>query len=253
MPIAIAIITQDNQDIIKDCLESAKWADEIIVVDAFSRDKTVEIAKGYTDKIYQHQIARNLNEQWNRAIGYSTADWIFVLSSDQIITPELQNEIKEVIRRKDAKAGYYVPMENYFLGKWIRHCGWYPDYNVRLFKRGQAVFEDREHGLLIVDGDCAYLNNRLIHYAHKDISTCMRKLNMYSAREAEYFLQTKATFKKRFLFTKPWRNFRKTYWKKKGYKDGMHGLVFCMTFAFYRFLIFAKYWELLQKRDTYAN
>ena len=244
--VSIGIICQDNEDIIRDCLESAKWADEIVVVDAFSKDRTVQVAREYTDRIYQHKVDRHLNEQWNRAIGYASCDWFFHLSTDQRFTPQLRDEIREVIQKKQRFEAYYVPLENYFLGKWIEHCGWSPDYNIMLHKRDKGVCSDKEGGLLIVDGEIGYLKNRLIHYSHTEISKTISKENMLSTREAGHFLQTKAPFKKRFILTKPLRNFRKTYWKQEGYKDGMHGLAFCLIFSFNKFLIYAKYWELIQ-------
>ena len=247
--VSIGIICQDNEDIIRDCLESAKWADEIVIVDAFSKDRTVDIAKEYTNKIYQHKVERHLNEQWNRAIGYAGCDWFFHLSTDQRFTPQLADEIIRVIQKKDSYAAYYVPLENYFLGKWIQHCGWSPDYNIMLHKRDKGLCSDKEGGLLMVDGQIGYLENRLIHYSHTGISSTIRKENMLSTREAEYFLETKEPFRKRFILTKALRNFRKTYWKQKGYKDGMHGLAFCLIFSFNKFLIYAKYWERLQRQN----
>lgn len=245
--ISVAIICQDNQDIIRDCLKSAKWADEIVAVDAFSKDNTVEIAREYTDKVYQHKVERHLNEQWNRSIDYASCDWVFSLSTDQRFTPELRDEIKAVIQKENAKAAYYVPLENYFLGKWIQHCGWSPDYNILLFKKTKSVYSDKEGGLLIVDGEIGYLKNRLIHYSHTEIADTIRRINMISTREAEYFLRVEAPLKRRFLLTKALRNFRKTYWKKQGYRDGMHGLAFCLIFSLNKFLIYAKYWEMFQK------
>jgi len=246
--VSIGIICQDNEDIIRDCLESAKWADEIIVVDAFSKDRTLEIARKYTNKIYQHKVERHLNEQWNRAIDYATCDWFFHLSTDQRFTPLLRDEIREVIQKKDIYVAYYVPLENYFLGKWIQHCGWSPDYNIMLHKRNKGACSDKEGGLLMVDGEIGYLKNRLIHYSHTEAAKTIDKINMISTRDAESFMETKEPLRKRFILTKPLRNFKKTYWKQKGYKDGMHGLAFCLVFSFYKFLIYAKYWEMLQSR-----
>ncbi|MFC1631544.1 glycosyltransferase family 2 protein [Candidatus Omnitrophota bacterium] len=253
--VSIAIICQDNQDLIIDCLESAKWADEIIVFDAGSKDQTLEIARRYTSKIYQHAVERHLNEQWNRAINYATSEWVFILSTDQRISPQLRDEIKQIIQQKEAKTGYFAPMENYFLGQWIRHCGWYPDYNVTLFKRGRAVYSDKEGGLLQVDGECGHLKNRVVHYSHRDLTHTIGKINMISTRDAEHFMIERPTFKERFVLTKALRNFKKTYWKQKGYKDGMHGLAFCITFSFYKLLIYSKYWQFLQreKRQDSGN
>ncbi|MDP8230539.1 MAG: glycosyltransferase family 2 protein [Candidatus Gorgyraea atricola] len=246
--VSIGIICQDNENIIRDCLESAKWADEIVVVDAFSKDRTVEIVREYTNKIYQHKVDRHLNEQWNRAIGYATCDWFFHLSTDQRFTPQLRDEIRRVVQKKERYAAYYVPLENYFLGKWIQYCGWSPDYNIMFHKRDKGVCSDKEGGLLMVDGEIGYLKSRLIHYSHTGISSTISKENMLSTREAEYFLETKTSFRRRFILTKALRNFRKTYWKQEGYKDGMYGLVFCLIFSFNKFLIYAKYWNMLQRQ-----
>ncbi|MFC1667162.1 glycosyltransferase family 2 protein [Candidatus Omnitrophota bacterium] len=245
--VSVGIICQDNEDIIRDCLESSKWADEIVVVDAFSKDKTVEIAREYTNKIYQHRVDRHLNEQWNRAIDYATCDWFFHLSTDQRFTVRLQDEIRTEIQVNQRYAAYYVPLENYFLGKWIQYCGWSPDYNIMLHKRDKGVCSDKEGGLLIVDGEIGYLKNRLIHYSHTEISKTINKENMLSTREAKFFLKAKVLFRKIFILTKALRNFRKTYWKQGGYKDGMHGLSFCLIFSFNKFLIYAKYWNMLQR------
>jgi len=200
--ISIGIICQDNEDIIRDCLESAKWADEIVVVDAFSKDRTVDICREYTDKIYQHKVERHLNEQWNRSIEHSSCDWVFSLSTDQRFTPQLADEIRTVIRKKDNKAYYYVPLENYFLGKWIQHCGWSPDYNILLFRRDKGVYSDKEGGILMIDGEYGYLKSRLIHYSHTEIAKTIGKINMISTRDAESFLQTKAPFKKTLSIAK---------------------------------------------------
>ncbi|MBC8473184.1 MAG: glycosyltransferase family 2 protein [Candidatus Omnitrophica bacterium] len=246
--VSVGIICQDNETIIRECLESAKWADEIVIVDAFSKDRTLDIAREYTDKIYQHKVERHLNEQWNRAIGYATCDWFFHFSTDQRFTPQLRDEIRVVIQKNEKYAAYYVPLENYFLGKWIQHCGWSPDYNIMLHKRDKGVCSDKENGLLKVDGQIGYLKNRLIHYSHTGISSTISKENVFSMREAEYFLETKEPFRRRFILTKALRNFRKTYWKQEGYKDGMHGLVFCLIFSFNKFLIYAEYWGRLQRQ-----
>ena len=152
--LSVVIITLNEEAKIKDCLESVAWADEIVLVDSFSKDNTVEIARNYTDKIYQREFA-GFGDQKNFALSKASGDWILAIDADERVTSELQEEIKRTLSNPGAN-GYYMRVKSYFADKWIKHCGWWPDYHLRLFRRDYGRFSDRlVHEGIQVDGPTA--------------------------------------------------------------------------------------------------
>ncbi len=249
-PLSVVMLTQDVEDKVAIALESAKWADEIIVVDAGSKDKTLEICRKYTDKIFHNDWPGTTTKQWNVGISKATCDWILLFASDEQIDQDLKKELKEVLAA-DTKAdydGYYVCMKNIYLGKWLKHGGLYPDRVSRLFRNGKGRYEDWEHGTIKVAGKLGNLNGHIIHYSYRNIAEVMEKMDRYTTLEAKRLFEHNFKFKRRFLITKPWRGFKKVYFKRRGYRDGMQGFLFCVFTAIYRFLIYAKLWEL-KNRD----
>lgn len=178
--LSVAIITYNEESIIRQTLESVKWADEIIVVDSGSTDRTVSICKEYTDKVF-HQDWLGYAKQKNLAIDMSTGDWILSLDADEPIEPALAEEIRSIISKSDAFDGYKIPRKTIFLGKWVRHGGWYPDLNLRLFRKGKGRFVERAvHESLHVDGVIGRTRHAIIHYAYPSIESYLTKLNKYS-------------------------------------------------------------------------
>ena len=135
--LSIVISAYNEQKKIRTCLDSVKWADEIIFIDNSSTDKTVKIAREYTKKIYiQKNEPTKIDLQKNLGIQKATGDWIFVLDADETITPELAKELQELMKRDEVVSnGFWVPRKNILFGKWMQHTGWYPDYQLRLFKK----------------------------------------------------------------------------------------------------------------------
>lgn len=245
--LSVVMLTQDVEDKVGLALESAKWAEEIVVVDAGSKDKTLQICRNYTDKIFHNDWPGTTTKQWNIAISKATCDWILLLASDEQIGQGLKKEIRQALNSKTNYDGYYVCMKNIYLGKWLKHGGLYPDRNIRLFRNGKGKYEEWEHGSVKVPGKLGSLNGHIIHYSYRNIADVMEKLDRYTVLEAERMLEHNAEFKTRFLITKPWRGFKKVYFKRKGYRDGMQGFLFCMFSAIYKFLMYARYWELKNK------
>jgi glycosyltransferase involved in cell wall biosynthesis len=141
--LSVAIIAGNEEKKIGDCLESVKWADEIIVVDSGSTDRTVEIAKRYTDKVFIRKW-EGYAPQKQFAIDQATCDWILSLDADERVSPELKDEILKILESETEFDGFYIPRRNFFLGKWIKSCGWYPNYQLRLFKKGKAKVTQRK-------------------------------------------------------------------------------------------------------------
>jgi len=249
--VSIIIITSNAEDDIKRCLESISWAYEIILVDCFSQDKTAEIAKEYTDKVWQREW-QGYGKQKNFAIDKARGDWIFWIDSDEVVTQELVGEIKNIISQDKDISAYYVPRRTYFLNHWIKHCGWYPGYTLRLFKKGVARFNERlVHERLDFKGKAGYFNGDLLHYSYKSISEYVDRLNKYTSLEAKQMVSEgknieniKLVYK---IITNPITTFCKMYFRKKGFKDGIYGLMLCILSSIYKLVLYVKYWQYIQK------
>jgi glycosyltransferase involved in cell wall biosynthesis len=240
--ISALIIAKNEEKNIEDCLKSVSWCDEIILVDSKSTDRTVEIAKKYTGKIIVHDwqgyaFARELSLQ--NALG----NWIISLDADERVSPELKNEIQQLLNQENLKNGYLIPRRNYFLDKVIKTCFWYPDYQMRLFKRESASVSQREvHEGFIVKGEHGELKNDSIHFTHQDLYSTFEKINKYSSLEITEFVNAKPV-RKRDLIIHPVAAFLNHFISRKGYKDGMHGMMVSIIHAMTNMMRYMKLWE----------
>ncbi|MFH1778831.1 MAG: glycosyltransferase family 2 protein [Candidatus Omnitrophota bacterium] len=247
VPISVVVIVKNEEKRIAECLESVKWADEIVVLDDMSEDKTVEIAKRYTDKVHQRKMDI---EGRHRNYAYSLAKnkWVLSLDADERATPQLKDEIEGVVRTKDEYYGFSIPIRNYIGDYWIKHGGWYPSPQVRLFKKDHFRYEEAEvHPRIIMPDPRGFLKSDIIHYNYKDFHDAVRKLNKQTTLEATKWIRDK---RKMTLFKALWRTvdrFIRRYFGKKGYRDGVIGLALAVFSGFYQFLTYAKYWELKQR------
>lgn len=250
MKISVVISAFNEEEMITDCLEGAKIiASEIIFVDNTSSDKTVEIAKKYTKKVF---IRPNdpvmLNRNKNFGFTKATGDWIISLDADERITGELAREIKRVVK-EEIYNGFEIPRKNIIFGKWIEHSIWWPDYNLRLFRRGRGKFPLKHvHEKLAVSGGVDKLENPLIHYNYQTVSQFIRKLDRtYTESETENFIASGRVLNWYDAIRWPAGDFVKTFFFQKGYRDGLHGLVLSFFQAFYALVFFAKVWERKEK------
>ncbi len=248
--ITVVISAFNEENNIEDCLKSAKLvADEIIVIDNTSTDKTVEIAKRFTDKIF---IRKNdpimLNTNKNFGFSKASGDWIISLDADERVTKQLSVEIRQVIS-DNRYLGFEIPRKNIIFGKWIQHSIWWPDYNLRLFKRGKGKFTEKHvHEKLSVDGKVGKLKNPLVHYNYQTVSQFIQKLDKtYTESETENFIKSGRQIHWYDTIRWPTEDFLKTFFLQKGYKDGFHGLILSLFQAFYAFVFFAKVWERKEK------
>lgn len=244
--LSVVISAYNEEKKITDCLESVKWADEIIFVDNSSTDKTVEIAKKYTSKIFVRP--NNLMLNINKNFGFTKAqgNWILSLDSDEQITAELSKEIRTKINNRDSIInGYYIPRKNIIFGKWIRYTGWYPDYQLRLFKKDFGKFEEQHvHEMIKLEGTSGQLTTPMIHYNYETIDQFLRKLTtIYTSNEAEQLIKKGYTFNYLDAMRFPMKEFLSRFFAREGYKDGLHGLVLSLFMAFYHFIVFTKIWE----------
>lgn len=239
--ISVTIITGNEESNILECLESVKWADEIIVVDSESTDKTVEIARLFTEKVFVRKW-EGFAAQKSFAMNQATNDWVLSLDADERSTQELAEEIlNSDIEKFD---GYKIRRENYFIGKAITGCGWGNDYQIRLFNKNKTRLTNRlVHEGFIVDGKIGTLKNPMIHYSYRTLKTGFSKINEYSSLEAEEKANRKKITGLRLVFFPVWA-FLQHYIIRKGFKDGKHGLIVSLMHAMTKLQVYMKIWEI---------
>lgn len=246
--LSVVVSAYNAQKTLGRCLGSvSRLADEIIVVDNESQDKTVEVAKKFTKNIFSQKNVLMLNTNKNYGFTKATGYWILNLDADEEIPPELAKEIK--LRLLNANmAGYWIPRKNIIFGKWISHGLWWPDRHLRLFRRGKGSFPCKHvHEYIQVDGPTDTLTTPFQHYNYESVSEFIRKMDaIYTENETAVLLGSNYQFSWLDAIRFPVSDFLKVYFAQKGYKDGLHGLVLAMLQSFYSFVVFAKLWE--QKR-----
>jgi glycosyltransferase involved in cell wall biosynthesis len=241
--VSIAIITRNEEANLRACLLSASWADEIVVVDAESCDATVAIAREFTDRVYVRPWP-GFAAQKEFALKQCTSPWIFSLDADERIRPELRDEIRRLTNDPAAPPGYRVGRRSYFLHKWIRHGGWYPGYQLRLFrKEAVSMIQRRVHEGFAVEGETGTLQGDLDHFSHPSIVSSLDKMNRYSTLEALDRLGRKRVHPPDLL-THPWAAFLRKYIAQGGFRDARHGFVLAWVTALVKMALYMKIYHL---------
>jgi len=251
--ISAVVSVYNEEKNIEKCLRSLAFVDEIIVVDNTSTDKTVEIARKFTNKIYsQKNDPSKIDIQKNFGFDKATGNWVLSIDADEEVSPKLAGEVKsEVLNPKTGINGYNIPRKNIIFGKWIEHSGWYPDFQLRLFKKGKGRFTKAHvHEPLSLNGEAGYLKNDLTHHNYDSVSQFLQKaINIYVPNEAKKYFDNGYVFSYADAIRFPLKEFLSRFFSRKGYRDGFHGLMLAMLMAFYHFLVFANLWELNKFRD----
>ena len=253
MPATLTVIvpTYNEEDNIRECLQSVAWADDLFVVDSFSTDHTLEIAREFTRHIVQHEYV-NSAMQKNWAIPQAQSDWVMVLDSDERVTPELQARIRDILANGTECDGFDIRRRTIFFGKLIRHCGWDRDYLVRLWRRGKGRYEDLEvHANVLVDGQVGTLHEYFLHNTYRSLDHYLRKFGRYTTWAANdlYKRGKKASWAN--LFWRPQWRFVRMFLLRRGFLDGKHGLILCTLAAFSVFMKYAKLWDR-RRREALA-
>lgn len=247
------VLTKNSQDTIKRCLESLMWVGEILVVDSFSTDQTLEICRAYTDKILQHPYS-NYGEQLNWALQKVSTPWVLVIDSDEEVTPALKEEIQSLFKGGEMLDGYYLPRKSFFLGRWLSHGGWYPDYVLRLFQKGRGKYKERELGsTILLRGEKGYLRGDILHRPYRDLSHYLEKFNYYTDRASEEYKKRGKRVGWWDLLLRPPLRFFKMYVLKKGFLDGRQGFILAVVSSFYVFFKYARTWEKLKGENPRDN
>lgn len=249
--ISACIITLNEEKRLERCLKSLAFVDEIVVVDSGSVDKTVKIAKKYGARVLVRKFDGFVNQK-NHAIRSTKKKWILSIDADEVISESLKNEILAALHdsnpegiKKKFSSAYRFPRLSYYLGRWIYHCGWYPEYKTRLFLRNRAKFTGGTvHEILETDDPVATLQGPLLHYSYSNISDHLKRIDQYSTLIAEdkYSRNQKSSVAKAIL--KSFSKFLITYIYHRGFLDGRAGLVISVLGSYYNFLKYIKLWEL---------
>ncbi len=243
---SVVITAYNEENKIEECLKSVGFADEIILINNSSTDKTIEIAKRYTSNIFTKPNYPMLNINKNFGFSKANGEWILNLDADERVTPELEKEIKSEIQQPKSEInGYWIPRKNIIFGKWIKHTGWYPDHQLRLFKKGKGQFPEKHiHEMIKLTGKTNYLKNPILHYNYETIEQFLNKLiNIYTPNEAEQLLANGYILDLRDAIRFPAREFVSRFFAREGYKDGFHGLILSLLMAFYHFVVFVNIWQ----------
>lgn len=242
--LSVAVVALNEAERIRACLESVAWADQVVVVDSGSSDKTVEIAREFTDHVRFHPWA-GFAAQKNFAATQCRGDWILSLDADERVTEALRREIAGVLAGDPPVSGFFVPRRNFFRGRWMRWGGLYPDYQLRLFRRGRGAYRVRAvHESLSVDGATARLRAPLLHESYRGVEDFVTRANRYSDLAArDLAAEGRGGSVVDLLFRPLWR-FVRMYVVRGGFLDGWHGFLLAVLYAHYVFIRTAKVREL---------
>lgn len=251
--LAAVVLTKNEERHIGDCLDSLAWADERVVFDDFSSDRTVEIAEAHRARVIEHAL-ESFAAQRDAALAAVDAEWILFLDADERVTPALANEVRRVIRygADQARAGWWVPRHNYMIGHRMKGGGWYPDYQLRLLRRGKARYDPAHpvHEIVILEGEAGHLENPFVHYNYDTVRQFRHKMGRYTRFEAHILYEQGVCVRPWTYLSMPLREFWRRFVMLQGYRDHVYGLLLCGLMAWYTFLAYQRLRELKFQSPT---
>ncbi len=248
MGISVVINTLNEEANLPRALASVRgFADEIVVVDMHSDDNTVKIAKKFGARVFSHERTNYVEPARNFAISKATEDWIFVLDGDEELTSTLKGHLKKLINSEKPADYYRIPRKNIIFGKWIKHSRWWPDYNIRFFKKGKVSWNEVIHSVPMTEGDGIDLASSeeyaIVHHNYSSLSQFIERMNRYTTVQAQDMKMSGKHFEWQSILTKPTSEFLSRYFQGEGYKDGIHGLALSCLQAFSELVTILKLWE----------
>lgn len=240
LDLSVILIVRNEAAHVRACLDSVKWADEIIVLDSGSTDNSIELCQAYTDKVFSTDW-QGFGVQKQRALNLATKKWVLSIDADERVTPALKQEIVTCLQQANNTQAWYIPRQSSYCGRIIRHSGWSPDYVLRLFSREAAYFSaDKVHEkVLLKQGKTAYLKQPLRHYSFADLDSVLDKINQYSTAGAQMkYAQGKKSSLSKAIGHALW-TFIRTYFVRLGFLDGREGFILAVSNAegvYYRYL-----------------
>ncbi len=246
--VSVVINTINEERNISRAIASVKgFADEIVVVDMHSDDKTVEIAKKLKAKVYEHERTGYVEPARNFAISKASGKWILILDADEEVSGTLVKKLNEIV--KSGKVDFVrLPRKNYIFKKWIQHSRWWPDYNIRFFKKGTVDWSEVIHSVPMTSGNGLDLEDKaefaIIHHHYENVEDFITKLNNYTTRHATNKLKDGYEFVWSDLIKRPVAEFLSRYFAGEGYRDGLHGLALSLLQAFSELVLYMKIWGM---------
>ncbi len=245
--LSVCLMVKDEEAHLPACLESVRGlADEIVVVDSHSTDRTREIAASFGARVVERDWPGNVAQR-RFSIGEATNDWAMFIDADERVTPELAASIRRAVleRDGDGRDGWFVGRKLHYCGRWIRHGGWYPEWQVRLFRRSKAkVIGLDPHDRVVVDGKTARLEGDLLHYSFRDLSHQIHVMDRYTGMAAADLRRSGGRFRRTDLVLRPLGRFLRTYVLRLGFLDGLPGFLMAVNHAYAGFMKYARLWEL---------
>lgn len=250
MKISAVVITFNEEDNIEAALESvAGIAAEIVVVDGHSTDRTVKLARKFTDRVYERKWT-NFADEKNFGDAHASHPWILSLDADERLSPKLREEMLALLNEEPDAAGFSMPRQVFYLGRWIRHSGWYPDRRVRLFRKDRAHWEgEYVHEKLVIAGEARTLSGSIHHYTYRNISEHLVRIDRFSSLGAQKLYAAKKKCRWYHLLVLPSARFVKSYLLKLGFLDGFAGLVISVLNGYAIFVRYAKLREIWKKGE----
>jgi glycosyltransferase involved in cell wall biosynthesis len=247
--ISATVITLNEERNIRACLDNLGWCDEVVVVDSVSSDQTVALARQQGARVLTRPFA-GYADQKNFALAQATMDWILSVDADERVTPELAAEIMAALANPGDVVGFFLPRRNHVFGRWINHGEWWPQYLLRLIRRGQGQWQGAVHEVLLADGPVRHLRTPLLHYPNLNLSAYLARIDRYTTMEAQawYAAGLRPSLWKMLLY--PPGLFAYEYIWRRGALDGIYGLVLAILMAYYTFLKRAKLWELALHKES---
>ncbi len=250
LKISIALATHNEEANIENCLKSSQdFADEIVIADGSSSDKTIQIAKKFKAKVIITTNKAMFHINKNMAINSCKGKWVLLLDADERLTPELKNEIAKTIKSNPTENAFWINRKNWFLGGFLKKGGAYPDSVIRLFRRGKARLpEENVHEQLKVKGKVGYLKNPLLHFADPSFSRYLERANRYTDLTAQELVKQNPGKNilsiLNYMLIKPSITFYNLYFRHKGFQDGFRGFIWALFSGFHYFYAYAKYWAI---------
>ncbi len=254
-PLSVVIITKNEATRLEDCLKSVAWASDIIVLDDFSTDETVDIAQRYATKVERRRMDIE-GKHRNYAYSLASNEWVLSLDADERVTPELQNEITDLLSAEGGSAsggktkelcnGYTIPRKNFMASTWVRYGGMYPSAQLRLFRKDKFKYDEHAevHPQAYMPDPRGALKSDIIHYTYRNFTDAIAKLDRQTDLEARKWFREKRKIGVFTTVRKTIDRFWRAYFSKQGYRDGVIGLFLAVNSGMYQFLSFAKYWEM---------
>lgn len=250
--LSVAVLTKNEEARLARCLESVRWADELVVVDGLSTDRTVEIAQRFGARVILHPFEGSFATERNLGQAHATGDWVLHLDADDVVTPEFHAAVDRLLAHPQPHAAFKFRRKSYLLGRFMRYGGWH-HYLPNLVRRDAVRYEGLVHERPVVHGSMGRLEADVEHHPCEDLRGFLDRHNRYTSLTAQELAATLGPMDEHAmrstLLRKPWKTFWKTYVKKQGFREGMHGLVFSLFFAGVELIKWAKCWEVSRPQE----